>query len=231
MLTHASAHLNASDIRYQMLLAKDKAGMISTYAFDDKKARLEIVEYLIRAELTFTFVDSHDFAGMIQRGFAPQFKKFSAQTCKRNEMKMFSCSKADLVSYFDSFKGKVCFTSNMWSSRQKKMSYLSLTAHWIDDTWILHKRILSFKMVEYPHTGDSLVAHVYEELITWHLHDKFFSLTLDNASSNDVLVSQLGSRLMRSSINKQLCMLGVHAIYLILLFKMGLMFWHLALKR
>ncbi|KAL9676471.1 hypothetical protein QQ045_004685 [Rhodiola kirilowii] len=78
--THASAHLNASDIRSQMLLAKDRAGMLSTYAFDNKKARLEIVEYLIRAELPFTFVDSHDFAGMIQRGFAPQFKKSSAQT-------------------------------------------------------------------------------------------------------------------------------------------------------
>ncbi|CAM8889600.1 unnamed protein product [Rhodiola kirilowii] len=198
--THASAHLNASDIRSQMLLAKDRAGMLSTYAFDNKKARLEIVEYLIRAELPFTFVDSHDFAGMIQRGFAPQFKKFSAQTCKRDVMKMFSCSKADLVSYFDSFKGKVCFTSDMWSSRQK-MGYLSLTAHWIDDTWIMQKRILSFKMVEYPHTGDSLATHVYEELITWHLHDKIFSLTLDNASSNDVLVTQLGSRLMLSSIN------------------------------
>ncbi|CAM8975601.1 unnamed protein product [Rhodiola kirilowii] len=91
----------------------------------------------------------------------------------------------------------------MWSSRQK-MGYLSLTAHWIDDAWIMQKRILSFKMVEYPHTCDSLTAHVYEELITWHLHDKIFSLTLDNASSNDVLVSQLGSRLMLSSINKQL---------------------------
>ncbi|CAM9002576.1 unnamed protein product [Rhodiola kirilowii] len=91
----------------------------------------------------------------------------------------------------------------MWSSRQK-MGYLSFTGHWIDDAWIMQKRILSFKVVEYPHTGDSLAAHVYEELITWHLHDKFFSLTLDNASSNDVLVSQLGSRLMLSSINKQL---------------------------
>ncbi|CAM8918367.1 unnamed protein product [Rhodiola kirilowii] len=91
----------------------------------------------------------------------------------------------------------------MWSSRQK-MGYMSLTAHWIDDNWTMQKRILSFKMVEYPHTGDSLASHMYEELIAWHLHDKVFTLTLDNASSNDVLVSRLASHLMLTNVSNQL---------------------------
>ncbi|CAM8975459.1 unnamed protein product [Rhodiola kirilowii] len=91
----------------------------------------------------------------------------------------------------------------MWSSRQK-MGYMSLTAHWIDNDWNMQKRILSFKMVEYPHTGESLAAHAYEELIAWHLHDKVFTLTLDNASSNDVLVSRLACHLMLSNATNQL---------------------------
>ncbi|KAL9683781.1 hypothetical protein QQ045_021206 [Rhodiola kirilowii] len=91
----------------------------------------------------------------------------------------------------------------MWSSRQK-MGYMSITAHWIDDKWNMQKRILSFKMVEYPHTGDSLASHMYEELIDWHLHDKVFTLTLDNASSNDVLVTRLASHLMLTSVSNQL---------------------------
>ncbi|KAL9687412.1 hypothetical protein QQ045_031813 [Rhodiola kirilowii] len=204
---HARSHINAlaksSDIRNQLLLVKDKDGMVSNFQYDNVRVRSEIVDFIIRAELPFSFVDTHDFAGMIQRGLAPQFKKFSSYTCKRDVMKRFNACKLELITYFDSYKGRICFTSDMWSSRQK-MGYMSLTAHWIDDNWTMQKRILSFKMVEYPHTGDSLASHMYEELIAWHLHDKVFTLTLDNASSNDVLVSRLASHLMLTNVSNQL---------------------------
>ncbi|KAL9661670.1 hypothetical protein QQ045_026496 [Rhodiola kirilowii] len=59
-------------------------------------------------------------------------------------------------------------------------------------------------MVEYPHTGDNLASHMYEELIAWHLHDKVFTLTLNNASSNDVLVSRVASHLMLTNVSNQL---------------------------
>ncbi|KAL9676029.1 hypothetical protein QQ045_004241 [Rhodiola kirilowii] len=49
-----------------------------------------------------------------------------------------------------------------------------------------------------------MAAHAYEELIAWHLHDKVFTLTLDNASSNDVLVSRLACHLMLSNATNQL---------------------------
>ncbi|KAL9676157.1 hypothetical protein QQ045_004370 [Rhodiola kirilowii] len=204
---HAKSHINAltkgSDIRNQLLLGKDKDGLMGNFQYDHVRARSEYVYFIIRAELPFSFVDTHDFAGMIQRGLAPQFKKFSSYTCKRDVMKRFNACKLELISYFDSYKGRICLTSDMWSSRQK-MGYMSLTAHWIDDKWNMQKRILSFKMVEYPHTGDSLASHMYEELIAWHLHDKVFTLTLDNASSNDVLVTRLASHLMLTNVSNQL---------------------------
>lgn len=53
-------------------------------------------------------------------------------------MKMFSGCQSDLIAYFDSFNGKVCFTSGMWSSRPK-MGHMSLTAPWIDDNSIMQK--------------------------------------------------------------------------------------------
>lgn len=59
-------------------------------------------------------------------------------------------------------------------------------------------------MVEYPRTGKSLAAHMHDELIAWHLHDKMFTLSLDNASNNDVLVDKLSDHLMLASVCKRL---------------------------
>lgn len=116
------------------------------------------MDFIIRGQLPFAFMDEYDFKGMMQRSFAPQFSGFSSVTCKRDVIKRFSSSKSELVNYFDSFDGKFSETSNMWSSRQK-MGYMSLTAHFIDKDWLMHKRILSSKMLEYPHSGERLIDH------------------------------------------------------------------------
>lgn len=41
--------------------------MLATNQFDNDRARSEIVKFLVRAELPFSFVNTHDFSGMIQR--------------------------------------------------------------------------------------------------------------------------------------------------------------------
>ncbi|CAM8880169.1 unnamed protein product [Rhodiola kirilowii] len=81
---------------------------------------------------------------------------------------------------------------------------MSLTAHYIDKDWLLNKRILSFKMIEYPHSGEILAQHINEELIAWHIQHKVFSITLDNASNNDSLVNLLPEYLMLADVSKQL---------------------------
>ncbi|CAM8999468.1 unnamed protein product [Rhodiola kirilowii] len=151
------------DIRKQMQLGLNASGNLSNFKFDKNAARQELVKYIIKAELPFTFIEKYDFCGMIQRSFQPQFTGFSATTCKRDVLKLFSTSKAELMKFFDEFDGKVCLTSDVWSSRQK-MGYMSLTAHYIDKNWVLNKRILSFKMIEYPHSGESLAQHIHDEL-------------------------------------------------------------------
>ena len=56
---------------------------------------------------------------MIPRAFCPQFEGISASTCKRDVMKLFGKEKSDLLKTFDSFEGKICLTSDCWSSRQQ----------------------------------------------------------------------------------------------------------------
>jgi hypothetical protein len=66
---------------------------------------------------------------------------------------------------------------------------MSLTTHWIDNGWNLHKRILNFYQVS-NHMGKT-IGHVTKNcLLKWGI-DKLLVVTVDNASSNNVTISYL----------------------------------------
>ncbi|CAL8152406.1 unnamed protein product [Prunus armeniaca] len=56
----------------QMLLNADVVRNLTNVVYDHVVARKEVVDFIIRVELAFKFVDSHDFKGMIQYAFCPQ---------------------------------------------------------------------------------------------------------------------------------------------------------------
>ncbi|KAK4404032.1 putative AC transposase [Sesamum angolense] len=66
---------------------------------------------------------------------------------------------------------------------------MCLTAHWIDDSWKLQKRILNFVVVE-NHKGSTIGRVIEECLVEWNIED-ILTLTVDNASSNDLAIDYL----------------------------------------
>ena len=178
-------HNNAQvDIRTQMNLGGGTSGNLSTWQYDESRARQELVDFMVRAEQPFTFVEKHDFIGTIQRSFNPQFKGFSASTARRDSLKGFQKSKKMLFQFFSSYEGKICLTTDMWS--KANISYMGITAHFIDNDWNLNKKIISFKMLELPHDGNTIGDALVNELREWGIEKKIFSISLDNATNNDV---------------------------------------------
>ncbi|XP_034229371.1 zinc finger BED domain-containing protein RICESLEEPER 1-like [Prunus dulcis] len=57
------------------------------------------------------------------------------------------------------------------------------------------KRILNFSFMPPPHTGVALCEKIYRLLTDWGVEKKLFSMTLDNASSNDTFVELLKGQL------------------------------------
>ncbi|CAL8092176.1 unnamed protein product [Prunus armeniaca] len=68
-----------------------------------------------------------------------------------------------------------------------------LTAHFIDDDWVLNKRILNFCVIP-NHKGDTIGRLVETCLNGWGI-DKVFTISVDNASSNDGCISYMKKRL------------------------------------
>ena len=88
-------------------------------------------------------------------------------------------------------------TSNCWTA-YTNIGYISLSAHYIDKDWKLKSKILSFTHMQRPHTVHDLALKVLEFLRDWG-EKIIFSITLDNASSNDNMKNMLKEHLCLSN--------------------------------
>ncbi|KAL4582337.1 hypothetical protein LXL04_006884 [Taraxacum kok-saghyz] len=131
--------------------------------------------------------DNRPFSVVDDEGFReyswelrPAFIMPSRWTIARDCISVFE-QEAEKVKHL--LKGQtVCLTTDTWSFVQN-INYMLLTIHWIDDTWVLQKKILNFCPIE-NHKGDTIGSLVYLCLKNWGI-ETVFTITVDNASSND----------------------------------------------
>jgi nitrate/nitrite-specific signal transduction histidine kinase len=83
---------------------------------------------------------------------------------------------------------KVSITFNIWTADKYGLSYSCVTAHYIDHDWILQKRVLSFRTMNYPHTAQiiyqSIINVLHEYNLKRYLENKIFSIYFHNVSNN-----------------------------------------------
>ncbi|WOL13123.1 zinc finger BED domain-containing protein RICESLEEPER 2-like [Canna indica] len=80
---------------------------------------------------------------------------------------------------------------------------MSVTAHYIDDSWVLQHRILRFVYVPAPRTMDVLAKKMIESLTQWNIETKMSTITIDNCSSNDGMI-----RLVQKKLSNELLLQG-----------------------
>uniref|UniRef100_A0A803MDZ4 Transposase n=1 Tax=Chenopodium quinoa TaxID=63459 RepID=A0A803MDZ4_CHEQI len=84
---------------------------------------------------------------------------------------------------------------NLNGSKNVKNHAESCLAHFIDNDWKLNKKIINFCPIS-SHKGEAIGKAVEACLEYWGIDDKLFTVTVDNASSNDVACAHL-SRMVR----------------------------------
>ena len=102
---------------------------------------------IIIDELPFRFVEGYEFQ-KYSTTLQPklQIRDISSrQTVARDVISIYGVEREKPR---EALKGhRVCLTTDTWTSIQN-LNYMSLTGHFIDDDWNLHKRILNFCQVE-----------------------------------------------------------------------------------
>ncbi|XP_024018885.1 zinc finger BED domain-containing protein RICESLEEPER 1-like [Morus notabilis] len=190
MLKHIKTclRLDTRDIG-QMLISRDSSLSFGSCSFNSEKWRELMTVCIVMHDLPFQFVEYKGLRAMLQYLY-PDVELVSRNTAKVDSLKLYAREKIKIKNMLDACPGRISLTSDMWTSLTT-YGYWCMTAHFLDKNWKLHKRILSFCLMPPPHTGIALSEKIFSLLSDWGIEEKIFSITLDNAASNDVSVDAL----------------------------------------
>lgn len=168
---------------------EDGSSSLATVSWTKEGARQHLAKYIILDELPFRHVEGEGFK-LYSRYMNPKFDPPSRITVARDIYNLYVDEKKKLKTVLS--KERVCLTTDTWTSIQN-INYMCVTAHWIDGDWKLHKRIIGFFQVS-NHKGETIANEIMDCLKDWGIW-KVFTITVDNASSNDVALSRLKTKL------------------------------------
>ncbi|XP_057795202.1 zinc finger BED domain-containing protein RICESLEEPER 2-like [Salvia miltiorrhiza] len=171
----------------------NRAAFLTKWKFDAKVYRDKLARAIIKHDLPFTYAE-YDGVNELNACLNPEFKAVSRNTARNDCMKVFEMEKDKLKKLLAAHSGRICLTSDVWTA-VTTVGYMSVTALFVDENWMLNSKLLSFVELDTAHSGLELSGKLLEVLKDWGIESKIFSLTLDNATSNDSMVRFLKDRL------------------------------------
>lgn len=167
---------------------KPGQGKLRNWVLNVSELREALCYMVIIDELPFRFVEKPGFGYMMSKA-CPEFHLPSRMTVARGCYQLYLKEKNVLKEFLNVACQRVCVTTDSWTSNQR-INYMCLTAHFIDNDWNLQKRILNFCPIS-SHKGKAIAKAIEVCLEGWGLDTKLYTVTVDNASSNDVACSHL----------------------------------------
>ena len=166
----------------------EKGFQLVPAVFTVEAFRKALVKMIIIDEFPIKCVEGYSFQRCLttlQAKLCPRDIS-SSQTVVRDVIDVYSIEREKQR---EALKGRrVCLTTDTWTNI-RNLNYMSLTCHFIDDAWKLHKRILNFYQVE-DHKGENIGRKIEMCLCEWGV-DGIFTLTVDNAFSNGATIKFL----------------------------------------
>ncbi|TYG94373.1 hypothetical protein ES288_A11G184100v1 [Gossypium darwinii] len=180
--SHLRRHLNSylkkvnKDISQSTIATQPSLGAISTF--------------LVCGKHSFRTVEEPGFRYMMSIA-SPNFKNISRYTTARDVLIYYAKERDHVKEELAKAPGLICLNSDNWNLEHTNDEYICITAHWVDENWKLQKRIIMFRALFPPYDGLNIADELVLCLSQWGIDNKIFSITLDNASYNDIMVSSI----------------------------------------
>ena len=141
-------------------------------------------------DLPLSFGESPAFVEYIQTTQNPNFRPVSRQTTSRDMRKVCKKNLAKIKENFVDCTYSVALTSDIWNGRARQ-DYISVVAHFVDETWQLQKRVIGFELIDVSHNGLNISNAINKVVQDFDLNSIFFAITMDNASANTNAMNDL----------------------------------------
>ncbi|GJR02193.1 zinc finger BED domain-containing protein RICESLEEPER 2-like protein [Tanacetum coccineum] len=165
---------------------------------DQDMYREKMAIAIIKHNYPFSYVE-HKATRQLHQFLHRDATPICRNSAKKDVVAIYEREKTNLKMKLEKVSSRISFTADLWSSITSD-GYMALTAHYVDETWVLRKKVLNFSFVPPPHTGKMLAYVLVNFLSDWGIKDKVFTITLDNAKYNDGLVETLRSHLRLNNV-------------------------------
>ncbi|XP_044596522.1 E3 SUMO-protein ligase ZBED1-like [Cotesia glomerata] len=113
------------------------------------------------------------------RTVCPEYTKPSGSVIRNRLQGIYDVVWNKLISTLNNFP-HISITTDGWSSRANH-SFVTITAHGIDDQWNLRSFTLDTLEMSESHTARNTYNHLKEGLSSWNLYEKVIAVVHDNA--------------------------------------------------
>ncbi|XP_031267001.1 zinc finger BED domain-containing protein RICESLEEPER 2-like [Pistacia vera] len=185
------AHLRQQQINFPPSNSQGGSNVLPALRgqFSMLKMREFIAHWVLMHEHPFSIVEEEGLNNMMKYGI-PEWTLISLNTCKNDCMKVFESERQKLLTLLKGIR-KISLTTDLWHSGNQRMEYMVLTGHWIDDHWKFNRQVLNFIHFPPPRSGVAIADAIFKCLMDWGIEAKVHTISVDNASSNDVAVKVL----------------------------------------
>ncbi|KAL9160690.1 hypothetical protein ABFS82_08G217200 [Erythranthe guttata] len=190
------------DIRQSLMMANKKLNgsqELKSHIFNQEDSRRELAMMVILHEYPLSIVEHIGFRRFVS-SLQPCFNMVSRNTLKNDIVIIYNAEKSKWGKLLDKLNCRVAITTDMWTSNNTKKGFMAVTAHFIDELWILQNCILRFIYVPAPHTTEVLSDVLAETLMDWNIDRKVSTITVDNCSTNDLMLSLLSDKVSRRDL-------------------------------
>ncbi|KAI8563870.1 hypothetical protein RHMOL_Rhmol03G0142700 [Rhododendron molle] len=142
-----------------------------TKALNEHYKRRELACMIIMHEYPLSMVEHAGFKSFVL-ALQPLFQMVSRNTLKADIFKIYDGERLKAMKAIEKIQSRVAVTTDMWTSSNQKRGFMVITGHYVDDSWKLQSIILR----------------------------RLSTLTVDNCSSNDAMISILIGKLEPESL-------------------------------
>ncbi|XP_072088048.1 zinc finger BED domain-containing protein RICESLEEPER 2-like [Arachis hypogaea] len=181
-----------------------KIVVVGAYTFDQENARKELSVMVCLHEYPLSIVDHIGFRRFCN-ALQPLFKVITRNTLKSDILKLYNDERSKTMNVLERNKSRVAIMTDMWkqATKTKVIWLLRLITLMI----IGNCKAVLFIYVPAPHTDEVLSEVLVDCLMDWNLDRKVSTLTIDNCSTNDVMIENILTKMSHRNF-----ILGVMAI-------------------
>lgn len=148
-----------------------------------------LVRWVITDDMAFDAIESPTFQQIFQDlGVSLPFA--SRMTIARRIDHEFDIRREQLIEELDQTCQTISLSLDAWTSKNSK-AMLGVIGHWLTSDFQYRERVLEFTEIHGIHSGENM-AEVLQRLLTeLRIEHKLLTITADNATNNECLLSEL----------------------------------------